>query len=166
MPTIGEPYPQMATKQQLASFLNAIPEDSHIWIYCMICLNTGCRDDATKDLQPFQIDWQAGLIRLDPEDRQPTKKYRPVVPLTSYLNAILRDIKADCYVNWHGAKIASIKTTWRKIARKAGLPTWFSPKVLRHTVASELRRRGGSSMGGVRADRTQERRHQRDLRQV
>jgi integrase len=142
LPPIGEPYPHTATIDQLAAFLNAIPKDSHLWTYCMIRLGTGCRGDAALGLQPFQVDWQAGLIRLNPAGRQQTKKYRPVVPLTEMLRRELAGCDAAYYVHWHGKRIGSIKKAWAKVRVAAKLPAWFIPKVLRHTVATELRRRG------------------------
>ena len=142
LPPIGEPYPHTATQKQLAAFLNAIPEGSHLWIYCLIRLGSGCRGDAALDLQPFQVDREARLIRLNPPGRQQTKKYRPVVPLTDMLSTALEDATGAYYVNWHGKKIGSVKKLWAKVRVAARLPAWFQPKVLRHTVATELRRRG------------------------
>ena len=109
----------------------------------MIRLNTGCRGDAARDLQPFQIDWDAGLVMLNPAGRQQTKKFRPIVPLTDYLRGYLKGLgSVTRYVAWHGEKIDSIKTTWRSVRQAAELPTTFYPKILRHTVGTELRRRG------------------------
>ena len=142
LPPIGEPYPHTATNDQLATFLNAIPVGSHLWMYCMIRIGCGCRGDAALDLQPFQIDWEHGLVRLNPEGRTQTKKYRPVVPLTDMLRRLLSGRDAAYYVMWRGKPVGDIKKTWAKIRRSAELPAWFTPKVLRHTVATELRRRG------------------------
>jgi integrase len=142
LPPIGEAYPHYATRAQLVKLLNAEMPD-HVWTYCLIRLTTGCRDDAARDLQPFQIDRDANLVRLNPAGRLQTKKYRPVVPLTRTLARHIATLPATgFYVAWHGEKIVSIKTTWRKLRKAAGLPVWFAPKVLRHTVATELRRRG------------------------
>lgn len=142
LPPITEHFEHYARRGQLVALLNAaMPE--HIWTYIMIRLCTGCRGDAALDLQPFQVDRDAKLIRLNPPGRAQTKKYRAVVPLCDTLAAVLESTGAKThYVNWHGAQVESIKTTWRKIRAAAGLPAWFAPKVLRHTVATELRRRG------------------------
>ncbi len=122
LPPIGEPYPHTATAAQMAAFLNAIPKESHLWMYCLIRLGTGCRGDAALGLQPFQIDWHAGLVRLNPEGRQQTKKYRPVVPMTDMLRQALAGCDEAFYVNWHGRQIASIKKAWAKVRIDAGLP--------------------------------------------
>ncbi|GAB2592681.1 hypothetical protein ISP15_09305 [Dyella jejuensis] len=47
----------------------------------------------------------------------------------------------DYYVNWRGRWIDSIKKTWARV-RTGAAAAWFAPKMLRHTVAAELRRRG------------------------
>ena len=142
LPPGGDPYPHVATRAQLVALLNTTMPD-HIWTYCLIRLCTGCRGDAALDLQPFQIDWDAKLVRLNPAGRRQTKKYRPIVPLTRTLSTHLKSVTdAAHYAGWRGKKVAQIKTTWRKLRQNAGLPEWFAPKVLRHTVASELRRRG------------------------
>jgi integrase len=142
LPPIGGGYPHWANFEQLVQFLNT-PMPDHVFTYCMIRLNTGCRGDAARDLQPFQIDWQSGLVNLNQTGRTQTKKFRPVVPLTDFLRGYLqRQPVCDRYVHWNGAHIKSIKTTWRHVRAASGLPVWFIPKILRHTVGTELRRRG------------------------
>ncbi len=142
LPAIGAGYPHYAKREQLVRFLNQDMPD-HVFTYCMIRLNTGCRGDATLDLQPFQVDTHMGLINLNPAGRTQTKKFRPIVPLTDFLAAYLGKLpRASHYVNWHGEQIESVRTTWRKLRQSAGLPAWFVPKVIRHTVGTELRRRG------------------------
>lgn len=142
LPPEGESYAHRATHAQLVTLLNASMPD-HVFAYCLVRLSTGCRGDAALGLQAFQIDRDAHLVRLNPERRMQTKKYRPVVPLTDALARYLAHAKPAAHVvHWHGRPVRSIKTTWRKIIANAGLPHWFAPKVLRHTVATELRRRG------------------------
>lgn len=142
LPPIAAGYPHWARFDQLVKFLNS-PMPDHLFTYCMIRLNTGCRGDAARDLQPFQLDWDAGLVMLNPPGRIQTKKFRPIVPLTDFLRGFLQRLpECDRYVNWHGAKVESIKTTWRGVRNAAGLPRTFYPKILRHTVGTELRRRG------------------------
>ncbi|MGH8037154.1 MAG: tyrosine-type recombinase/integrase [Stenotrophomonas sp.] len=142
LPPIGEAYPHYATRDQIVRLLNAeMPE--HIWAYFLVRLCTACRGDAARDLQRFQIDTEAGLVHLNPAGRRQTKKYRPTVPLLPALAAHLKTAKPEAHlVHWHGAHIKSIKTTWRKLRKRALLPAWFVPKTVRHTLATWLRQRG------------------------
>ncbi len=142
LPPVGEPYPHYATRDQIVRLLNAeMPE--HIWAYFLIRLCTACRGDAARDLQLAQVDTAAGLVHLNPAGRRQTKKYRPTVPLLPLLSNYLELAKPEAYVvHWHGRHIKSIKTTWRKLRKRALLPTWFVPKTLRHTLATWLRQRG------------------------
>ncbi len=142
LPPNGEPYPYYASRAEIVRLLNAeMPE--HIWAYFLVRLCTACRGDAARDLQRFQIDRTAKLVRLNPPGRRQTKKFRPVVPLLPALDAYLDQTKAESYlVHWHGRHIGSIKTTWRKLRKRALLPMWFVPKTVRHTLGTWLRQRG------------------------
>lgn len=145
LPSAGEPWPHVASRDELVRWLNAIAEKPTLLTYTMIRLNTCCRGDAALDLQPFQIDFDARVARLNPPGRQQTKKYRPVVPLTNTLAAFLRDAKATpYYVRSHrrDSRLGDIKKAWGTARAAANLPAHFQPKILRHTVASELRKRG------------------------
>jgi integrase len=144
LPQEGEPFQYWATSAQLADFLNALPSDSNLWIYCLVRLNTGCRDDAARDLMPDQVDFENGIVLLNPPGRKQTKKRRPAVPLTQTLRAVLADHEFPSvpYVHRDGERVKSVRRQWRALRAKAKLPGWFVPKILRHTVATELRRRG------------------------
>lgn len=146
LPSDTAVFEHVATVPQLARLLNAIPADSHLWPYALIRLNTGCRGDAAIDLAPPQVDKRHGIVHLNPAGRAQTKKRRPDVPLTNTLREALKTApkRSAPYVNWHGEPVDSIRTAWRILRADAGLPAWFVPKVLRHTVATELRRRGVS----------------------
>lgn len=142
LPPIGEAYPHYASREQIVRLLNAeMPE--HVWAYFLIRLCTACRGDAARDLQRFQIDSDAGLVHLNPAGRRQTKKYRPTVPLLPVLATYIDTVKPEAHlVHWRGNHVKSIKTTWRKLRRRALLPAWFVPKTVRHTLATWLRQRG------------------------
>ena len=165
LPPIGEAYPHYASREQIVRLLNAeMPE--HIWAYFLIRLCTACRGDAARDLQRFQIDSDAGLVHLNPAGRRQTKKYRPTVPLLPVLANHIDKVKSEAHlVHWHGKPVASIKTTWRKLRKRALLPAWFVPKTVRHTldVAAPARRAGVGRVGLARPPR---RRNDGYLREV
>lgn len=142
LPTGGEAYPHYATVDQMVIWLNT-PMPEHVWAYTLVRLCTACRGDAALDLQPFQIDVDARLVRLNPAGRRQTKKYRAIVPLQPLLaHYVAQADPAAHLVNWHGRRVGSIKTTWRKLRVAARLPAWWVPKVIRHSIATWLRQRG------------------------
>lgn len=142
LPPVAGGYPHFARHAQLVAFLNA-PMPDYLFAYCMIRLNTGSRGDAARDLQPFMIDRGAGLITLNPPGRQQTKKFRPIVPITEFLAAFIDRQPASAYlVNYQGRRLKGVRRAWHNARVAAGLPKWFTPRVLRHTVGTELRRRG------------------------
>ncbi len=142
LPPAGQPYPHYATREQIVRLLNADMPD-HVWAYFLVRLCTACRGDAARDLQRAQIDTAAMLVHLNPANRRQTKKYRPTVPLLQPLARYVETVRPDGHlVHWHGNRVASIKTTWRKLRRRALLPAWFVPKTVRHTLATWLRQRG------------------------
>lgn len=140
----GEAFEHTAELEQLAAFLNAVPEHlDHVFAYVMVRLTTLCRGDAARDLTRFQVHDAAGFVKLNPPGRKQTKKRRPDVPLTDTLRAFLRSQEPESYVvHWHGRRVKSVRRAWALVAKAAGLPAWFVPKILRHTGATELRRRG------------------------
>jgi len=145
LPPGGEAFPHIAKRAELVRFLNAIPMASNVWVYTMIRLCTGCRDDAARDLQPFQIDFDGNLVHLNPAGRKQTKKYRPIIPLTATLRAVLLVAHASPYYvrsNRPSQRLGSIRKSWSHVRKAAKLPAYFQPKILRHTFASEMRRRG------------------------
>ena len=128
--------------QEVSALLTAAREVPHLLTFCMVALNTLARPDAILDLSPFQIDLENRRIDLNPAGRRQTKKHRPVVPITDTLLPWVSGATAERLVHWHGRPVASIKTAWRRIRDVAGLPADASPYSLRHTMATELRRRG------------------------
>jgi len=142
LPKPGDPYEHYSSLDQLAAILNLIPEESHLWAYMMIRLGTGCRQDAALQLRPDQVDFDNSLVRLNPVGREQTKKFRPVLPMTAVLRQFLLTQKTPTtYVHWHLKPIKSARTAWNRLKTRAELPEWFSPKVLRHTIGTEMRKR-------------------------
>jgi integrase len=128
--------------EEVAALLNAAAVVPHLLTFCIVALNTLARPEAILDLTPFQVDTENRLLSLNPSGRKQTKKYRPVVPITDTLLPWVTGIGADRIVNWHGKPVKSVKTAFRAARRRAGLPDEVSPYSLRHTMATELRKRG------------------------
>ncbi len=138
----GAPRERRLSEAEMLALLNAAATVPHLLTYCMIATNTLARPEAILDLSPFQIDIENRLIHLNPPGRRQTKKYRPVVPITNTLLPYLVNAQAERIVNWHGKAIDSVKIGFRAIVRRASLSPDVTPYTLRHTMATELRRRG------------------------
>jgi integrase len=128
---------------EVAGLLQASAAVPHLLSFCMISLNTLARPDAVLDLGPTQVDIKRRLIKLNPDGRKQTKKYRPVVPISLTLLPWLEQCEGPRYVVYHGKPVASVKKSFAKAATSAGLRD-VSPYCLRHTMTTELRARGVS----------------------
>ena len=137
----GEPRERWLSQDEVTELFNSIDLD-HLRLFTLVALNTLARPDAVLDLTMFQIDFDDRLITLDPPGRKQTKKYRPVVPITNTLLPWLRACEGGHLVSFKGRPIKSVKRAFRRAREKAGLGADVTPYTLRHTMATELRRRG------------------------
>ncbi len=116
----------------------------HLRVFLVLAINTAARPEAILELRSEQIDLDRRLIRLNPPGRRQTKKHRPTLPISNTLLPWL-DLERDYQVQYKKRQerpIDSIKTTWREVRKRAGLDADVVPYTIRHTVATELRRRG------------------------
>jgi integrase len=147
---------RILTPKEAAALFNAGPPD-HILMLLLLLFNTLSRPGALLELQPFQIDFEHRLIDLNPPGRAQTKKRRPILPISDTLLPWLQARRKQRYlVQWHEAQarpIGSVKKTWRRLRGdaakllKAADPDHpgmddVIPYTIRHTMATELRRRG------------------------
>ena len=87
----GKPMGRPIERAELRALLAASPAE-HLQRYIKTLMATAARPDAVLDLNSRQIDFQRGLINLNPAGRQQTKKYRPTVRLPArYADDIQRD---------------------------------------------------------------------------
>jgi len=100
------------------------------------------RPEAALDLTREQVDFGRWLLVQNPAGRKQTRKYRPVVPVAGFLRQALLDAQDGPLVAWRRKPIASFKTAWRALRRRAGLGEDVVPKTIRHTMATELRAAG------------------------
>lgn len=136
-----QPRERILSIEESAAIFNHADEP-HLFMFCMLAFNTLARPAAILDLSRFQVDTKNNLIYLNPHGREQTKKHRPTLPITKTLLPWLRGCDESHYVNWRGKPLKSIKTTWRKMRARAGLSGDVIPYTIRHTMATEMRRRG------------------------
>jgi len=103
---------------------------------------TLARPEAALDLTRASVDFGRWLLAQNPPGRKQTRKYRPTVPVAPFLRPLLEAAPDGPLVQWRGKPIASFKTAWRGIRRRAGLGQDVVPKTIRHTMATELRAAG------------------------
>jgi integrase len=116
-------------------YAQAVP---HVQAFMLWAIATAGRPEAVLELHSRHIDFQNGLIHLNPPEReQVAKKYRPVVRLPDALWESF-DGWAVCY---DGDPVKSIKTGLWRACDRAGVKR-CSPYSFRHTAARWMRRSG------------------------
>lgn len=109
----------------------------HARLYMVLGIATCARPTALLELTWDRVDFQRGLIDLNPRGRVQTAKRRPVVPIASYaMPELLKAYEArqSEYVIERGGKgLASIKKAFRAASERSGV--YATPYTLRHTGA-------------------------------
>lgn len=118
-------------------------EGMHRWILLMIA--SACRPNAALAFDPDRQHHQE-LIDLHPPDWRRTKKVNPWIPCIDPFASLLE--------NWRKTPlppVSSRRSAWRTMRVATGLPAASIPKTIRHTIATELRRRGvpGADVSGL-----------------
>lgn len=138
-----EPLGRPLEIEEVAALFNAI-KSRHIFLFCLLMVNTVSRDNAILDLKKNQIDTRYKFIDLNPPGRQQTKKYRPSVPLTRTLEPFVDLFPETGYIVSYGRggkRVDSVKTSFRALRRNAGLDDRVNPYSFRHTISRYLRSR-------------------------
>lgn len=135
------PEPVILGIDELARLWNAIPT-AHMRLYFILALTTLSRPVALLELTRKQVDFERREVRLNPEGRRQTKKYRPTVAITDAALPWLRQAGLSRVIEFNGKPVASIKTAFRRAVARAGLPAGTSPYSLRRSMATLLRERG------------------------
>lgn len=109
----------------------------HVRLFMELAVATGARSNALLDLKWDQVDFERGVITLNPRDRVQTSKYRATVPMNGQIKAALKEAKAGAlspYVIEHATgKVASIKKGFAAACERSGIKA--TPHMLRHSAA-------------------------------
>ena len=117
-------------------------EQPHERMMLALLFGTLARPEAALELQRAFVDFDRWLLAQNPPGRKQTRKYRPTVPVAGFLREMLRRAPSGHLVAWRDKPIASFKTAWRGIRRRAELGQDVVAKTVRHTMATELRAAG------------------------
>lgn len=147
--SVGGPRDYLPTFAQLGKWIDAIDEEDD-FRYVVIALNTAARNEAIFDLRvSAQVDFEFGLIDLNPPRRLQTKKRRPVLRLTTQLAAWLEHWGDDRPIAGYQDKVEKrINRIGRRDERIAPsgevlYPGWMPQMtcyVLRHFIGTHMRR--------------------------
>lgn len=142
LPPDGEPRERVLNRAEVAAIVEASKAEDHVYRFVVLALATMSRPAAILELCRERVDLARGLVELNPPGRQQTKKYRPTVPLVYRARHVVADIERGPLITWRGQPLASIKTAWRRMVKRAGLDAGVIPYLLRHTMATEARAMG------------------------
>ncbi|MEG3620049.1 site-specific integrase [Magnetovibrio sp. PR-2] len=137
----GPSYDRHLTVDEAAALFDAC-ESPHMLMFFVLAFNTAARPGAILELTTEQVDLENRLIHLNPTGRDQTKKYRPTVPISEFLLPWLKEADARHFVNYFGRPICSNRKGFEALRTRAGLGKDVVRKIIRHTMAVEMRRRG------------------------
>lgn len=139
--------PQAAPRQHYISRTQAdtLLENAHsfhLQLFILIAIQTGHRKGAILDLTWDRVDFERQRLDFNNPDRAQTNKRRTVVPVKGAIwqwLQIARSIRRTNHViEYNGKPVSDIKKSFERTVKKAQLPDWLTPHVLKHSVISWL----------------------------
>ncbi|WP_313670713.1 site-specific integrase [Sandarakinorhabdus sp.] len=135
-PAEPEHIARALSRQEFRRFFDAVLAP-HVRLFVILALSTCSRPGALLELEWIQIDFEKGLIRLNPIGRVQTKKKRPTVPIADYAVETLTEafaVRQSQHVIERGGKmLASIRKAFAAASKRSGVHA--TPFTLRHTGA-------------------------------
>ncbi|TIT36144.1 MAG: hypothetical protein E5W65_10270 [Mesorhizobium sp.] len=118
----------------------------HIRLFLVLMLATGARNEAITSLTWPQVDFEQGLVHLNPKGRKQTSKRRPTVRLVPFLREVLQpmDRTTPAVLMFRGLTVVHINKGIRAALRRAKMDREVTAYSCRHTVARWLRKEGVS----------------------
>ncbi|MEL6979103.1 MAG: hypothetical protein AAGM38_10535 [Pseudomonadota bacterium] len=96
----------------------ALPKAGHVADFVLLALGAAARPGAILALIYAQMDFSAGLIRLNPPARTQNKKLRPNVRIPTLIAEHFASRQQPAHapvVAFNGAHVKSLKTAWRRL---------------------------------------------------
>lgn len=123
----------------IATFLDALtPEEEFLRRWVIMLVGFCCRPEAALEASPYQLDRRHQLVHLNPQGRRQTKKYRPTIPVADALWSLLEEWSTSERLSGYTLKNYPSKQ-WDTARTRANLPPEFTPRAIRHFMATELR---------------------------
>lgn len=146
------PREKVLSQKEFAALLDAAPP--HLFMFLMLAFCTAGRRGTMLEAGPESINFENNLIDLNPKGRVQTRKRRPALPIAKTLRPWLMGCREETFVgyDWRGRELTegerkprpvlSIKKAFRTAREQVGLGKDVIPYTIRHTLATELRKRG------------------------
>jgi integrase len=115
---------------------------AHVRMFLALLLGTAARLEALLELTTWQCDVQRRTINLNPPGRVKTRKRRPIIPMPEWLVAWIETAPPGHLVQYRGKPVRKIAKAFRTLRAAAGFGEDVTAYTLRHSVATELARRG------------------------
>lgn len=136
LPAVSDRKVRHLTHAQFEKFFDGVVAP-HARLYVLLGLYTMARPKAILELTWDRIDFDRGLIDLNPAGRRQTAKRRPVVTMNDELRAellVAYEARQIAHVVERGGKpIANIKKAFQAASERSGVQV--TPYMLRHTGA-------------------------------
>jgi len=113
----------------------------HVRVFIALAIGTGARPEAILELTSGRCDLERGIIDLNPPGRVQTKKRRPRVPMADWLRPFIEHADGPI-VSWRGKAVGKIAGAVQTARDAAGFGFDVTAYTIRHTIATELMRRG------------------------
>lgn len=130
------------TIEALAALWTAAEGDFHGSMYLVLALGTAGRPAAILDLTRDRVREDLRTVQLLPKGKEQNHKRRPVVPLVEPVKLWARLVPQGHLVHIDRHPLQSIRSTFKRLRDRAGLPAEVTPYSLRRSVATHLKRLG------------------------
>lgn len=149
LPPAPPPRSHWMTREQAARFLWEARKTPHLARFFIIGWYTGSRRAKICGLRWSMVDLKTGIMQRQPPNvPQPKNKKAPPVRMGARLMAHMRrwkrldGKKAEWVISYNGKPIKRPIRTWDQTRRKAKLPAYITPHILRHTRATNMMQQG------------------------
>lgn len=126
---------------ELARFYDAF-EEPHLMTWFAFLLGTGARTAAILDLRQGSFERDPALIKLNPEGRVQTNKWRPCLPIHKHMRPWIEQLPPGHAVTWRGRSVQNVKKGRAAAVERASLDPHTNSYSVRHSLGRFMQRSG------------------------